>query len=29
VIVIGMTILLIDEVDWIFVVDLSGNSILS
>ena len=28
-IVIGMTILLIDEVDWIFVVDLSGNSILS
>jgi hypothetical protein len=24
-----MTILLIDEVDWIFVVDLSGNSILS
>jgi hypothetical protein len=24
-----MTILLIDEVDWIFVVDLCGNSILS
>ena len=27
--VITMTILLIDEVDWIFVVDLCGNSILS
>ena len=27
--VITMAILLIDEVDWIFVVDLGGNSVLS